>query len=95
LREDGRIAHERLGQAVRHGEEGQVDARPVHLGHGRELGQVEVAQVGEDGPHRLPRLAVGRERGHAQPGVARDEAHELGARIARGAQDGDGDWRRG
>ena len=39
--------------------------------------------------HRLPGLAVGRQRHDLHRGMGRDEADELGAGVARGAEDGD------
>ncbi len=85
----GKIAHERLAQAMRERGENEVDLGEINLFDGAEHRKIEMAQLGIDAGHGLARLTVGRQGRDPQFGVGGDDPHEFGAGIARGAKDSD------
>ena len=89
LHRTGKIAHERLAQAMRKGRKNEVDLGEINLFDGAKHRKIEVAQLRIDAGHGLPRLAVGRKGRDPQIGVSGDYPHKFGAGIARGAKDSD------
>ena len=75
-----------LRQPVRQRAEDKLDLREIHLLDGDKPRQVKMAQMRKDIGHRLPRLAVGGQRGDAQGRMRRDDPDKLCPGIARGSQ---------
>ena len=76
-----------VGQAAKH----HVDGVPVHPVEGHQIGQGGARQVGKDRSEGFPGLAVGGEDADLGPRMAHQQAHQFGARVSAGADDGDPD----
>jgi hypothetical protein len=82
--------HHLLRRAVRQGAEDHVDlqARPLDLLDGDEVGKAQAAQVGEDALHGLAGVAVAGQHDDLDVGMAGQQADQFGAHVPAGAQDG-------
>jgi hypothetical protein len=74
---------------VRQRAEDEVDGFEFEFPDRRERRQLERGEMREDVGHRLPGLAVGGERPDRDARMAREQADQLRAGVARGSEDRD------
>ena len=87
----GQAGDDFLGRAVGQAADDDVAGVPVRLRDGHEIRQLDHAEMREHGLHRLAGMPVGGHQRDAQVRVGQDQAHEIGAGVAAGAEDADPD----